>query len=78
MIKRRDGKSTDDTAEDPEESWTFIGDENDPVLVKRIHDWDSLAQSGILAQNAGAQGSESSGSRPYGGSDSFSKDDVAS
>ncbi|PVH87910.1 glycosyltransferase family 1 protein [Cadophora sp. DSE1049] len=77
LIKRRDGKSTDDTTEDPEESWTFIGDENDPVLVKRIHDWDSLAQSGILAQNAGGRGSESSDGKAFGGSESFAKDMAA-
>lgn len=63
--------------EDPEESWTFIGDENDPVLVKRIHDWDALAQSGILAQNAGGQASESSDGKAFGGSESFAKDMAA-
>ncbi|KAI6708439.1 hypothetical protein JHW43_009028 [Diplocarpon mali] len=71
LIKRRDGKSTEDLAEDPEESWTFIGDENDPVLAKRIHDWDSLAQSGLLA---GIQHCESSESRACGGSGLFPKD----
>jgi hypothetical protein len=29
----------DDAAED-EESWTFIGDESDPDLQKRMLDWD--------------------------------------
>lgn len=77
LIKRRDGKPTDDVTEDPEESWTFIGDENDPVLVKRIHDWDALAQSGILAQNAGGQASESSDGKAFGGSESFAKDMAA-
>lgn len=33
--------------EDSEESWTFIGDDNDPELIKRIHDWDGMAQPGI-------------------------------
>ncbi|CZS97997.1 probable Sterol 3-beta-glucosyltransferase [Rhynchosporium agropyri] len=80
LIKRRDGKSTDDTVEDPEESWTFIGDEHDPALVKRIHDWDSLAQSGIFAQNAGSggQNSESSDGKVFGErSESFAKDMAA-
>lgn len=27
------------------ESWTFIGDDNDPELAKRIHDWELMAQS---------------------------------
>ena len=26
-----------------EESWTFIGDESDPELVRRIKGWDSIA-----------------------------------
>ncbi|KAH6721187.1 sterol 3-beta-glucosyltransferase [Leptodontidium sp. MPI-SDFR-AT-0119] len=78
LIKRRDGKSTDDAAEDPEESWTFIGDENDPVLVKRIHDWDALAQSGILAQNmGGGRASESSDGKAFGGSENFARDMAA-
>jgi hypothetical protein len=29
-----------DGAEEDEESWTFIGDESDPDLQKRIQDWD--------------------------------------
>lgn len=49
LIKRRDGKVVDDALEDSEESWTFIGDEHDPELVKRIHDWESMAQSGTLS-----------------------------
>jgi sterol 3beta-glucosyltransferase len=35
--------------EDSEESWTFIGDDNDPELIKRIHDWEAMAQSQTLA-----------------------------
>ncbi|KUJ14792.1 sterol 3-beta-glucosyltransferase [Mollisia scopiformis] len=52
LIKRRDGKTADDTLEDSEESWTFIGDEHDPELVKRIHDWETMAQSGNLATSS--------------------------
>lgn len=52
LIKRKDGKIADDSLEDSEESWTFIGDENDPDLVKRIHDWESMAQSGILSRKS--------------------------
>ncbi|KAL8925174.1 MAG: hypothetical protein Q9208_003679 [Pyrenodesmia sp. 3 TL-2023] len=29
-----------------EESWTFIGDESDPDLVKRIAEWEPMAQAG--------------------------------
>ena len=35
--------------EEFEESWTFIGDDNDPDLIRRIHDWENMAQSGSLA-----------------------------
>lgn len=52
LIKRKDGKAVDDTLEDSEESWTFIGDENDPELVKRIHDWETMAQSGNLVTSS--------------------------
>lgn len=40
LIKKPSNKSVDDQAEDFEESWTFIGDENDPELLKRIHQWE--------------------------------------
>jgi len=46
LIKNRDGKIPDDTLEDSEESWTFIGDDNDPEVIKKIHDWEAMAQSG--------------------------------
>jgi sterol 3beta-glucosyltransferase len=39
----------DDSLEDSEESWTFIGDDGDPELVRRIHGWETMAQSGSLA-----------------------------
>lgn len=48
LIKRRDGKTPDDNLEDSEESWTFIGEENDPELVRR---WEGMAQSGTLAKH---------------------------
>jgi sterol 3beta-glucosyltransferase len=38
LIKGRNGKTVDDSLEDSEESWTFIGDDGDPELVRRIHD----------------------------------------
>ncbi|RFU27887.1 hypothetical protein B7463_g8437, partial [Scytalidium lignicola] len=47
LIKGRRGKSAgDDSVEDSEESWTFIGDDNDPELIRRIHDWDISAHTG--------------------------------
>ncbi len=27
-----------------EESWTFIGDESDPELARRIKEWDPMAR----------------------------------
>lgn len=38
-----DNLQDDGFAEDIEESWTFIGDESDPELQKRIRDWDPCA-----------------------------------
>jgi sterol 3beta-glucosyltransferase len=64
LIKSRNSKVPDDTLEDSEESWTFIGDENDPELVKRIHDWENMAQSGTLnRKNDILSGSEASESK---------------
>ena len=64
LIKSRKGKSTDDNIEDSEESWTFIGDENDPELVRRIHNWENVAQTGTLnRKNDILSGSEASGSK---------------
>ncbi|TAQ85107.1 hypothetical protein B7494_g6572 [Chlorociboria aeruginascens] len=50
LIKSKTGKTGDDTLEDSEESWTFIGDDNDPELVRRIHDWENTSQSAANAQ----------------------------
>ena len=41
LIKGRGKKNVDDTLEDSEESWTFIGDDNDPELIRRIHDGET-------------------------------------
>jgi sterol 3beta-glucosyltransferase len=41
-----DGKVPDDTIEDSEESWTFIGDDTDPELIKRMQDWEGIPHSG--------------------------------
>jgi sterol 3beta-glucosyltransferase len=49
LIKRKDGKAPDDNMEDSEESWTFIGDDNDPELIKRIQDWDGVMSRSIYA-----------------------------
>ncbi len=52
LIRKKDGK-IDDPTEDSEESWTFIGDDNDPELVRRIHDWETGAFTGKQSQALG-------------------------
>lgn len=47
LIKRKDGKTIDDAFEDSEESWTFIGDENDPEVMK-AREALAMDQSGSL------------------------------
>ena len=66
LIKGRSGKTVDDTLEDSEESWTFIGDDNDPELIRHIRDWEAMAQSGTLAGKNVMTGSESSRYRALG------------
>ena len=56
LIKARGGKASDDALEDSEESWTFIGDDNDPELIRRIYDWENMAQSGKLSGSSGPSG----------------------
>lgn len=34
-----------DDTEEPEESWTFIGDESDPEILSRLQNWEAMAQS---------------------------------
>jgi hypothetical protein len=43
LIKRRK-QSYDGGADDSEETWTFIGDESDPELMRSIADWEQAAQ----------------------------------
>lgn len=53
LIKHR--AHTTDTIDDPaadEESWTFIGDEADPELARRIAEWEPMANLG----HAGGKG----------------------
>lgn len=54
MIRKKDGKADDEALDDFEESWTFIGDDNDPELVKRIQKYDFRQADGKAATlNAG-------------------------
>ncbi|KAL8945187.1 MAG: hypothetical protein Q9211_000268 [Gyalolechia sp. 1 TL-2023] len=48
LIKHRALIKTDNDVSGPgdEESWTFVGDEADPELARRMAEWDPLAQPG--------------------------------
>ncbi|KAI9745934.1 MAG: Sterol 3-beta-glucosyltransferase [Claussenomyces sp. TS43310] len=46
LIKKKDDKVDDDALEESEESWTFIGDDRDPDLVRRIQQVDLMAGDG--------------------------------
>ncbi|MCJ1420466.1 Sterol 3-beta-glucosyltransferase [Xylographa parallela] len=43
LIKHRDTNPDNDIGD--EESWTFIGDENDPELVRRIAEWEPMGRA---------------------------------
>jgi sterol 3beta-glucosyltransferase len=45
LIKRKD-PNTEEVLDDIEESWTFIGDDNDPQLVGRIQNWEPRGTPG--------------------------------
>lgn len=55
--KRKDGKSIDDAFEESEESWTFIGDDNEAEVMKRQEARDNVReamdQSGLLKEYLG-------------------------
>ena len=58
----------DDTIEDSEESWSFIGDDTDPELVKRIQDWEGISQTGIYGGSSRVNsGSGTLGNRALAG-----------
>lgn len=68
LIKRKTGKAHDEAVEDSEESWTFIGDDNDPELIKRIHDWEAMTQSAAHTVGVAASpGSATLGNRVISG-----------
>ena len=48
LVKKRQGRTgTDELDDDLEESWTFIGDESDPELSRRIAEWEPMASKGL-------------------------------
>ena len=64
LIKHRTlaaaNNDNDITGAGDEESWTFIGDEGDPELARRIAEWEPMAQAG------GYAGGEKFGQRSRG------------
>jgi len=62
LIKHR-AHSTD-TIDDPaadEESWTFIGDEADPELARRIAEWEPMANLGVAGGRGVGRGRRGGG-----------------
>ncbi len=55
LIKNRNQTNTTDYEVGDEESWTFIGDESDPELAKRIKEWDPMA---AMARRSAAVGGD--------------------
>ncbi|KAF2457596.1 UDP-glucose:sterol glycosyltransferase [Lineolata rhizophorae] len=60
LIKRRDRRSADEQQEESEESWTFVGDESDPELARRMAEWEptqpeakAMALGSIALRGAG-------------------------
>lgn len=56
LIKRKASKDTttgieNEVGSSNEESWTFIGDDSDPELIKRIQEWGPPSQSKTTGQN---------------------------
>lgn len=52
LIKRRPGEidPTLDSFDDIEESWTFIGDEEDADILKRLRNYDGPRNDGLNEQ----------------------------
>jgi len=68
LIKHR-AHSTD-TIDDPaadEESWTFIGDEADPELARRIAEWEPMANLGVAGGRGVGRGRGGVGAGGGGG-----------
>jgi sterol 3beta-glucosyltransferase len=67
LIRKKNGKVADDVGDDFEESWTFIGDDNDPELIRRIHDWESMTNIGLKDRAARSSGDAAMVQSVYGG-----------
>ncbi len=67
LIKKRGAHAADDDHDDFEEAWTFIGDESDPELARRIAEWEPMAHLGHggkadCTRSRGGRGADRSGS----------------
>jgi len=51
LIKEPNSKAVDDQPEDSEESWTFIGDENDPDPLKRLYHHERVLGSVVSTKD---------------------------
>ena len=61
LIKHRNDLAMEvDGVGDVEESWTFIGDESDPELKRRIQEWDPAARGPFVHSKKGWQMSRTS------------------
>lgn len=54
LIKKRALLEQDDGQDESEESWTFIGDDSDPELVRRIMEWDRPHSPGLRGRHPGS------------------------
>ena len=51
LIKKRQHRTgAEELDDDFEESWTFIGDESDPELSRRIAEWEPMASKGLRGE----------------------------
>lgn len=65
LIKRRNTNADYDLGD--EESWTFIGDEGDPELVRRIAEWDPMVRIGPGRASMDNRSTEPKGRKSMGG-----------
>ena len=61
LIKNRDHANATDYEVGDEESWTFIGDESDPELARRIKGWDPMVAMARRSAGAVMEGDAAAG-----------------
>lgn len=68
LVKKRQHRTgAEEVDDDIEESWTFIGDESDPELSRRIAEWEPMASKGLRGGQTASSYGHQRGVR--GGSD---------